>query len=266
MVYNTAYNTNEYGETIMMKSTQNMFWSDIHDITRFTENTEENKQKQARKTSSIILAGIQLMENYLKGIKCLNAYDASSTIISDANWIQKSTFNTFKDKSGNIIPVELGKTYYIDYGKTFYGELAYFHYGLCIGKKDKKILVVPIRTGKDIFKTSYHPRNNPNANKKYRQGLQVEGFPKNCVLLINDLKYISAGRIEKECASIHKDILSEIQKQVFQVELPSLYTEYFGQQKKLEKFQKQISEQKELIQKLKKENNKLLNQAKKIND
>lgn len=239
----------------MMKNSKNMFWSDINSITRFSENTRENKQKEARKTSSIILACVQLMENFVKGIKQMNAYDASSTILCDSNWIQKSSNNFFKDKNGKKIPVELGKIYYIDYGKTFYGELAYFHYGLCVGKRDEKILIVPIRSGNDIFSTSYHPINNPNANKKYRQGLQTEGFQKDCVLLVNDLKFISAGRIEKECIFISKDTLKSIQTQIFQVTLPDLYTAYLSNHKKLGKYEKQINEQKELIQKLKAENN-----------
>lgn len=241
----------------MMKSSKNMFWGDIKDIVRFSENTKENKEKSARKTSAIILAGIQLMENFLKGIKHMNAYDASSTILCDANWIQKSKFGTFKDNKGKDITVELGKVYFIDYGKTFYGELAYFHYGLCIGKRDGKILVVPITSDKEHFPFSYHPINNPNGNKKNRQALLSEGFSKDCVLKINDTKYISAGRIEKENIHISNNLLLEIQKQVFQVQFPSLYTEYFNYQKTLEKNQRQILEQKEEIRKLKQDNNRL---------
>lgn len=74
---------------IMMDTSENMFWGDINDISRFTENTQANKVKKARRTSAILLAAIQLMENFIKGIKHMNAYDAASTIISDANWIQK---------------------------------------------------------------------------------------------------------------------------------------------------------------------------------
>lgn len=245
------------GNKIMMKSTKNMFWGDINDITRFSENTRENKKKEARKTSSIILASIQLMENYIKGIKQMNAYDASSTILCDSNWVQKSSIKTFNDKNGKKISIELGKVYYIDYGKTFYGELAYFHYGLCIGKRNEKILMVPIRSGNDIFSSSYHPINNPKADKKYRQGLQTEGFQKDCVLLINDLKFISAGRIDKECVFINENILKSIQTQVFQVTLPNLYTEFSNNQKNIQKYEKQIRDQKELIQKIKSENNSL---------
>lgn len=196
----------------MMKSTQNMFWSDINDITRFSENTKANKQKEARKTSSIILATVQLMENFIKGIKQM-------------------------------------------YGKTFHGELAYFHYGLCIGKRDKKVLIVPMHTGKDIFNSSYHPINNPSSDKKYRQGLQAEGFQKNCVLLMNDIKFISAGRIEKECVSVNEATIKSIQIQVFQVVFQELYTKFLSQQKNIEKYTKQLADQRELIQKLKSENN-----------
>lgn len=245
------------GILIMMNSSENMFWSDINNVKRFSENTKDNKNKQARKTSSIILASVQLMENFIKGIKHMNAYDASSTILSDANWIQKSTFKSFKDDNGFDILIEPGKVYYIDYGKTFNGELAYFHYGLCIGKRDGKILVVPITSGKDYFSSAYHPINNPNANKKNRQALQSEGFGKDCVLKINDTKYISAGRIESESITISNDILLQIQKQVFQVQFPKLYNEYYNQQKIIEKNKKQISEQKEVIQKLKNDNNRL---------
>ena len=240
-----------------MKTSSNMFWGDIKDIKRFSENTEENKKKSARQTSAIILAGVQLMENFIKGIKHMNAYDASSTILSDANWIQKSKFGTFKDKNGKDITIELGKVYYIDYGKTFYGELAYFHYGLCIGKRDGKILVVPMTSSKEHFSESYHPIQNQKGNKKNRQALLSEGFSKDCVLKINDTKYISAGRIDKETVKISDELLQEIQEQVFQVQFPNLYTQNFGRQKTIEKNEKLIQKQKEEISKLKQENNRL---------
>lgn len=239
----------------MMNSSQNMFWGDINDIKRFTENTEDNKHKQAKKTSAIILAGIQLFENFMKGIKNLSAYDAASTILSEANWIQKSTFKEFRDASGNKIITEIGKVYYIDYGKTFCGELAYFHYGLCIGKREDKILVIPMTSGSGYFSSCYHPINNPYADKKHRQALASEGFLKDCVLKINDIKFISAGRIEKESVSIDKDVLLEIQKQVFQVGFSQLFQEYTNDKKQIDKKDKQIEEQKELIIKLKNENN-----------
>lgn len=242
----------------MIKTSSNMFWGDIKNIKRFSENTEDNKKKSAKRTSSIILAGLQLMENFIKGIKCMNAYDASSIILSDANWIQKCKFGTFKDKrTGKDITTELGKIYYIDYGKTFYGELAYFHYGLCIGKREGKILVVPMTSSKEHFNSAYHPINNPKGNKKNRQAFSSEGFLKDCILKINDTKYISPGRIEKEAGEVDDELLLQVQKQVFQVQFPNLYTENLGYLKTIEKNKIIIETKEKEIQNLKKENNRL---------
>ena len=239
----------------MMKESQNMFWSDINNVSRFTENTSDNKNKQARKTSAVILAAVQLSENFIKGIKNLSAYDASSIITSEAIWIQKSSNKEFKDLHGKRKTIQVGTVYYIDYGKTFYGELAYFHYGLCIGKREDKVFIVPMTSGNNYFSTCYHPVNNPYANKKYRQALVKEGFTKDCVLKIDDAKFISAGRIEKESVTIHPDVLSEIQKQVFQVIFPQLYQEYDNDKKQIIKKEKQINDQKSLINQLKNDNN-----------
>lgn len=241
----------------MMNNTENMFWKEINGIKRFTENTNENKKKDARKTSAIILASVQLMENFIKGIKQMKAYDAASTIYCDASWIKKSTFDCFIDDNGKKVPIIVGKTYYIDYGKTFKGELAYFHHGLCIGKRDGKVLIVPITSGTNYFHKCFHPINNPKYNKKYRQGLLKEGFEKDCVLYINDTKFISAGRIDKEGVAINHDTLLNIQQLVLQVEFPSIWQKCNQDKIKLDKYQKIMQDQKEVISKLKNENNRL---------
>lgn len=90
------------------------------------------------------------------------------------------------------------------------------------------------------------------------------------MLLINDLKFISAGRIEKECIGIDEEILKSIQNQVLQVCFPKIYTDFLNQQTTIMKYEKQITDQAELIQKLKSENNthrqKLSNIEKKYNE
>ena len=74
---------------------------------------------------------------------------------------------------------------------------------------------------------------------------------------INDTKYISAGRIEKETVKISDELLEEIQKQVFQVQFPNLFTKHLSHQKIIQKNEKLILEQKEEIIRLKQENNRL---------
>jgi len=233
-----------------MNTTENMFWGDINDVVRFTENTEENKGKSARKTSSVILAAVQLMENFIKGIKSLSAYEAASLIVSETYWLKKNRETSYRDENGKQKNLEVGMVYYIDYGKTFAGELAYKHYGLCIGKREGKPLIIPMTSGKDYIANCYHPVKNPNKNKKYRQALKSEGFSKDCVLLMDDARFLSAGRIEREDVKINEDILKEIQLHFFRLSHPDFYQEYVNLQKKSEK-------NKEEIQKLKAENNQL---------
>lgn len=254
------------GGKFMIKATNNMFWSDLHSIKRFSENTTDNKNKEARKTSSIILAAIQLMENYIKGIKNLSAFDASSIILSDANWIRNNRNKDFLDDTGKKITIKIGTVYYIDYGNTFYNELAYFHHGLCVGKKDGKVLVIPMTSGARYFSSCFHPINNPTANKKYRQALITEGFRKDCVLKLNDAKFISPGRIDKETVSINVDILKQIQEQLFSIQFPELYQKFKNTINKNEKYEKQILDQKELISQLKQENNTLCMKLRKFDN
>lgn len=231
-----------------MNISDNMLWRDIHNSKRFIENTQINKEKKAKNTSVVVLAAVQLMENFIKGIKHMSAYDASSLIYSTANWMKKNTQDNFLNEAGKKIDIKIGKIYYIDYGaNAFKGELAYFHYGLCIGKNKGKILIIPISSGRNIFSNCYHPINNPDKDKKFRQGLITEGFAKDCVLFMNDMKYISAGRIEKQGDTIDPDVLKDIQKQAFQISFPQLYTEYKSlQMQNKQKIEKILSQKQEL--------------------
>lgn len=239
----------------MIKNTNNMIWSEMHNVKYYSENTEDNKNKKSRKIASIILASVQLMENYIKGIKNLSAFDASSIILSDANWIRNNNRTEFLDDNGNKINIKIGTVYYLDFGNTFADELAYFHHGLCIGKKEGKILIIPMTSGAKYFPNSYHPINNPTANKKYRQALASEGFEKDCILKLNDAKFISPGRLDKETVSITIDIIRQIQEQLFSIQFPELYQNYYNSLKKNERYEKQISDQKDIINQLKQKNN-----------
>ena len=112
----------------------NMAWGDATNIKDLTENTPENKNKDARKTSRILLAALQYTHNYIQGLKRQSAYDAASIIYSDVNLIRNGSKVKFVDDKENEVEIKVGTTYYIDYGNNFHGELSYFHHGLCIGK------------------------------------------------------------------------------------------------------------------------------------
>lgn len=243
-------------------NTENMKWSEINAIRNFTANTDENKNKRTKQTPSIIWGAIQLAENLLKALKQLNAYDSASIIKSEATWIQKHSFDEFFDKTNKKVNIEVGSVYYIDYGKTYKGELSYFHYGLCVAKKEGKLLVIPITSAEKYRETCYHPIKNPKANKKLRQALTEEGFSKDCVLKMNDAKFISAGRIEEKDNKINDDALLDIQKTLFSISFPDIKRQYDKLINEASKKDKRIIDQQDFIDKLKSENKELKSQLK----
>ena len=234
-----------------------MYWSDVNYIKRYIENTESNKKKKAKKIGSIMIAGIQYMHNYIQGVIRQNAYDASNIIFSDSYWMRYRHEYYSKDDSGKKITPKIGNTYYINFGNNYGSELSYFHHGLCIGKYGGKILIVPMRTGKDVFSKSFHPTKNPRGDKKYRQALMTEGFSKDGILMINDLKYISPARIDKVGVKINNDILKEIQDQVFRIGFPNIKSEADKNIREIAKLNETIELQRKEIIELKAQNNNL---------
>lgn len=234
-----------------------MYWGDVTNIKIYTENTKLNKKKEAKKIGSIMIAGVQYMHNYIQGVIRQNAYDASSIIFSDSHWMRHRHENYSIDDNNTKIVPKIGNTYYINFGNNYGSELSYFHHGLCIGKYGGKILIVPMRTGKDVFRKSFHPTKNPTGDKKYRQALMTEGFAKNGILMMNDLKYISPARIDKIGVEIKSNALNEIQHQVFNISFPCIMSEIDKNVQEIEKLNETLELQRQEIIKLKYINNNL---------
>lgn len=241
-------------------NTENMKWTDINAVNMYTANTNENKNRRSKKTPAIIWGAIQLTENLLKALRQLNVYDSASIIKSESTWIQKHSFDEFFDEQNKKVNIEVGRVYYIDYGKTYKGELSYFHYGLCVAKKEGKLFVIPITSAESYRETCYHPIKNPKASKKLRQALAEEGFSKDCVLKMNDAKFISAGRIEAMDSKINDDALLDIQTTLFSVSFPDIKRQYDKLLNETSKKDKRIEDQQKFIDKLKAENEKLKGQ------
>lgn len=245
---------------------ENTVWKDANKAKEYAKNTEKNRNKKAYNTPKILLAAMQYTHNYIQGIKRQNAFDASNILMCDINWIRHGTRVEFIDDEGNKPEVKIGTIYYIDYGNNFYGELSYFHHGLCIGKSNGKILVVPMRSGADIIDISYHPNKNPDGQKYYRKALQSEGFMKDCVLLINNTRYISPGRIDKEIGAVSEDVLEEIKLQVFQVQFPDLFQKYTDTQQSIINYEEELNIKKQKIFELHKKHNWLYQKYNKLKE
>ena len=71
----------------MQMNHENMFWSDVTDIKKYTEHTKTNKKNKSTKHAVIMLAAVQYIHIYMQGLKRQNAYDAASILFSDMNWL-----------------------------------------------------------------------------------------------------------------------------------------------------------------------------------
>ena len=118
-------------------------------------------------------------------------------------------------------------------------------------------------TGRTWRDTCYHPINNPNMTKENRQCCINEGFKKDGVLLMNDSKFISGGRILELHEIIQLNILQEIQEQLFYILFPHMYSEYSKMQDIISHMQNTIDNTKRQVNNLKDKNEKL---SKRISD
>ena len=217
----------------------------------YTHNTKTNKSMSGLNRPKVINGLIQLEENIHRILRQLNAYDASSILSAETNWMKRNHFGKYMPSKGAKKKVAFGQVCTIDYGKTYKGEIGYIHPGLCIGKKDDKYLIVPMTTGRDWRDTCYHPINNPNMTKEHRQSCINEGFEKDGVLLINDSKFMSGGRILELHEIISTEILEEIQMQLLYIMFPDIHRIYYKDKDKIARLEKAASDRERQVANLK---------------
>lgn len=61
----------------------------------YTHNTKTNKNMSGISRPKIIDGLIQLEENIHRILRQLNAYDASSILIAESNWMKRNHFNKY---------------------------------------------------------------------------------------------------------------------------------------------------------------------------
>ena len=229
----------------------------------YTHNTKTNKSMPGLNRPKVLNGLIQLEENIHRILRQLNAYDTSSILIAEANWMKRNHFSKYMPSKGAKKKVAFGQVCTIDYGKTYKGEIGYIHPGLCIGKKDDKYLIIPMTTGRDWRDTCYHPINNPNMTKEHRQSCISEGFEKDGVLLINDSKFMSGGRILELHEIIPTETLEEIQMQLLCIMFPDVHRIYHKDKAQIIKYKNAIENMERQVANLKIKNENL---SKRIHD
>lgn len=243
---------------------EKMKFEDIDKVSIYTGNNNTNKTMKATERPKVLTALLQLFENTNNVFRQLNAYDSSSIIIAESNWVKRNHFSKYMPSKGATVKVQFGQVCTIDYGKSYKGEIGYIHPGLCIGKKNSKYLFVPMTTGSSWRSECYHPIHNPDSSKDNRQSCRSEGFLKDGVLLVHDTKFLSGGRILELHEIIVPDALYEIQNQVLSVMFPNQYKETTTLKKENLKYENQIQNLQGQIRNLKLANEKLSSKLNKL--
>ena len=223
----------------------------------YTGNNSTNKSMSGIRKEKIINALFQLEENIHKILRQLNAYDASSIIVAESNWMKRNHFSKYMPNKTAPKKIKFGQVCTVDYGKTYKGEIGYIHPGLCVGKKDDKYLIIPMTTGKTWRNTCYHPIENPNMTKENRQACVTEGFIKDAVLLMSDAKFISGGRILELHEIINIDTLNDIQMHLLYIMFPDIHRDFNKIKEQNIRLQNLIENMKGQIKNLKSNNEKL---------
>lgn len=237
--------------------TSNLEFGYIDKVGYYTKNNPSNKTMAAIERPKILNGILQFIDNTNRIMRQLNAYDSSSILIAESNWMKRNHFKKYTPSKNAPKKVLLGQVCTIDYGKTYKGEIGYIHPGLCVGKKNEKYLIIPMTTGKAWRDKCFHPIHNPNMTKENRQCCINEGFEKDGILLMSDARFISGGRILELHETIQPNILKEIQEQLFSILFPHIYRDFSEMQDKIIHMQNTIDNTKRQVNNLKDKNDKL---------
>lgn len=215
-------------------------------------NNEANKRNKANDNEICKNELEKYLRNFKEHMLTLSVYDMSSLLIAEQDWIKRYNKNTVYSDS------LIGKIIKVDFGKTYLCENGLIHYAICIGECQNKYLVVPMTTSNDEIKIAYHPEFRNTGEKRLYLLKKADGNSKDSALYINDMKFISSGRIIKVYNKISTvaynniiHLISEIALSDIDVNIKSLTEE----NKMLKDKNKLLEENNKLMQLLLKNNN-----------
>ena len=124
-------------------------------------------------------------------------------------WTKRRNWYKFQNQNA----LRHNQIIFVEFGYSYSPELAYQHPALVLAKNNLFCKVLPITSNEDKFRLAYHPIENPNGQKTYyRLPKGLCNLEKDSVILINQIKTISCGRIISiiDTAGLPNDIYKEV--------------------------------------------------------
>lgn len=182
-----------------------------------SKNIPDNKNKLAIDSEICKNELDKYLDNFREHLLSLSIYDMSSLLIAEQDWI--SRYKNNKTISESLI----GKILKVDFGKTYLLENGLIHYAVCISECNGKYCVVPMTTSTDEIKAAFHPDFRPYGEKRLYLLKKNDGNAKDAALYINDLKFISSGRIIEICNKIKGTAYNNIINLCCEISFPKVF-------------------------------------------
>lgn len=191
---------------------------DYSKLQPLSANNVENKQNKSKDNDDCKAELEKYLSNFREYMLSQSVYDMSSLLIAEQDWLRR--YSNTKSFSECLV----GKILRVDFGKMYLCENGLIHYAICIAEHQGKYCVVPMTTSNDEIKMAYHPEYRPNGEKRLYLLKKADGNVKDSALYINDIKFISSGRIIKVGNKISDEAYNNIIKLTCEIILPDIHT------------------------------------------
>lgn len=169
-------------------------------------NTNECKHTHSFENSVVAKSFFALFNKMINKFSIMTEYETGLFIQSFDKWLDRKDI---VNRTENDVKVEVGDICMLDWNINYNPELSYVHPGLIIEDINNMILVVPVSGQQDKIDVAYHPEDNPDGDQNYRKVKVDDGFLKDSVLFISEMKVISKSRIINKIGSLTCSLLDE---------------------------------------------------------
>lgn len=193
---------------------QNLDYSILQPL---SANNNANKTSKASDNEDCKRELEKYLNNFREFMLNQSVYDMTSLLIAEQDWIKRHS------RQQVFLESLVGKILRVDFGKAYLCENGFVHYAICIAENQGKYCVIPMTTANDEIKMAYHPEFRPTGEKRLYLLKKSDGNSKDSALYINDLKFISSGRIIKVGSRINDEAYNNIIELVCEVVLEDLH-------------------------------------------
>lgn len=169
-------------------------------------NVNDCKHTHSFENSIIAKSFFALFNKMINKFSSMTEYETGLFIQSFDKWLDRKDIINHTE---NDVKIEVGDICMIDWNINYNPELSYVHPCLIVEDINNMIFVAPVSGQQDKIDIAYHPEDNPNGDKNYRKVKVCDGFLKESVLFISEMKVISKSRVINKIGSLTCNLLDE---------------------------------------------------------